>query len=89
MTGGAVGLGVGTADGVAGHTFWCAGIGRCTCDSVAGRAQGSEIARVGNIQVVVEILYIVGGDVVTVVAGCLVTETDVDIVARHADGFLR
>jgi len=38
---------------------------------------------------VVEILYIVGGDVVAVVAGRLVAEADIDIMAYHTNGFLR
>jgi hypothetical protein len=35
---------------------------------VAGGAQGGEIAGVGDYQLMAEILYIVGGDVVAVVA---------------------
>ena len=85
VAGCAVGLRIRTALGVAGVTLWCAGIRRCSSDSVAGRALGGEFARCRDHQIVVEILYIVDDEVVTVVAGIwYVAELDADLVAGDA-----
>lgn len=85
----AVGLGVWTAGSVADNAFRRTGIGRCSTDSVAGGTKGVEIAGVGDYHVVVEILDIVDDEVVAVVAGRLVVETDVDVVTVHTNGLLR
>jgi len=83
VTGGAVGAGVGTAVGMARYAHWRTGDGRRSgAYVVTGRALGVEIARIGNISVVIEILYCVGRlDVVTVVAGVLAAVIDVRGVA--------
>ena len=89
VTRGAVGTGVGTALSMARDAQWCAGIRRCSRDSVAEGTLRSEIAGIRDVGVVVEILNIVGWGVVAVVAGRLVAEADVDAVTVHTDGFLR
>ena len=83
VTGAAVGAGVGTAVGMARDAHWRTGDGRRSgAYVVTGRALGVEIARIGNISVVIEILYCVGRlDVVTVVAGVLAAVIDVRGVA--------
>ena len=85
----AFGAGVGTAFSVAGVTLWCASIGRCSRNGVAGGAQGSKLARCGYRLLMAEIGYSMDDDVVAVVAGWLVAEADVDVVTIHTDGFLR
>ena len=85
VTGAAVGAGVRTAVGMARDAHWRAGNGRRSgAYVVTGRALGVEIARIGNISVVIEILYCVGRlDVVTVVTGVLIAIIDVRGVAVY------
>ena len=97
MTGGAVGAGVGTAVGMARDAHWRTGDGRRSGTYVVtGGALGVEVARIGNIGVVVEILDCVSRlDVVTVVTSVLVAVIDVRGVAVNtnlgrvsAEGFM-
>ena len=85
VAGGAVGLGVGTAGSMARDADRCADDGRSAAQAVAGGALGGEIARCGNRQVVVKILYCVSSlDVVTVVTGGLVGIIEIRGVAVYA-----
>jgi hypothetical protein len=89
VTGCAVGLDVGTAGDVARDTHWCAGVGRSAANAVAGGTLGCKLARCGYRQFMPEIGHSMDDDVVAVVTRILVSETDVDIMARHANTLLR